>query len=76
MILRAYEHHTEHVKDLSVIILELSKSLLNALLKNKQINDYSEISLEQRCHQEIRVFITPYACYARADTYISFFYVY
>lgn len=64
MILTAFEYHThtEHVKELSVIIAELSKSDLNAFLKNKQINDYSEVSLEQRCDQEIRVFITPYAC--------------
>lgn len=80
MILTAFEYHThtEHVKEPSVIIVELSKSDLNAFLKNKRINyDYSEVSLEQRCDQEIRVFITPYACSdARADTYISFFYVY
>lgn len=64
MILTAFEYHThtEHVKEPSVIIVELSKSDLNAFLKNKQINDYSEVSLEQRCDQEIRVFITPYAC--------------
>lgn len=77
--LRAFEYHThtEHVKEASVIIVELSKSDLNAFLKNKRINyDYSKVSLEQRCDQEIRVFITPYACYARAATYISFFYVY
>ena len=79
MILTAFEYqtYTKHVKEPSVIIVELSKSDLNAFLKNKRINyDYSEVSLEQRCDQEIRVFITPYACYARADTYISFFYVY
>ena len=80
MILTAFEYHTytKHVKEPSVIIVELSKSDLNAFLKNKRINyDYSEVSLEQRCDQEIRVFITPYACSdARADTYISFFYVY
>ena len=71
MILTAFEYHTytKHVKEPSVIIVELSKSDLNAFLKNKRINyDYSEVSLEQRCDQEIRVFITPYACYARADT--------
>ena len=65
MILTAFEYHThtEHVKEPSVIILDLSKSDLNAFLKNKRINyDYSKVSLEQRRDQEIRVFITPYAC--------------